>query len=110
MLRNAVVVLVLLAGLSAFGQAAGSNPQSSASPTARTEQRQPALRPDPARQMQMDLDQMDSLVNNMATQTSFIRDTNMSILLNTNVRLWTILLRDMRLQLQEQQKQTAPPK
>jgi hypothetical protein len=51
---------------------------------------------------------MDSLVNNMAAQVSFIRDTNMSILLNTNVRLWSILIRDLRMQLQEQQKGIRP--
>ena len=57
--------------------------------------------------MQLDLDQMESLVNNMAAQVSFIRDTNMSILLNTNVRLWSVLIRDLRMQLQEQQRQRA---
>jgi len=58
--------------------------------------------------MQLDLDQMESLVNNMAAQVSFIRDTNMSILLNTNVRLWTVLIRDLRMQMQEQQRGGKP--
>jgi hypothetical protein len=62
---------------------------------------------DTAHQIQLDLDQMESLVNNMAAQVSFIRDTNMSILLNTNVRLWTVLIRDLRMQLQEQGKRPA---
>ncbi len=60
--------------------------------------------------MQMDLDQMESMVNNMAAQVGFIHDTNMSILLNTNVRLWSVLIRDLRLQLQQQQKGAASEK
>ena len=63
-----------------------------------------AVRSDAATQVQLDLEQMDGLVNNMAAQVGFIRDTNMSILLNTNVRLWRLLLRDLRLQLAEQQR------
>ena len=68
-----------------------------------------ATTPDPAAQMQRDLDQLESLLNNMATQTSFIHDTNMSILLNTNVRLWSILLRDLRMQVDAQQKAARSP-
>jgi len=52
--------------------------------------------------MELDLDQMESLLSNMATEVSFISDTNMQILLSTNVRLWTLLLRDLRLQLAQQ--------
>lgn len=62
---------------------------------------------DPAAQMEIDLNQMDGLLNNMATEVSFIQNTNMQILLNTNVRLWTLLLRDLRRQVQEQQKHGA---
>jgi len=65
--------------------------------------------PDPAAQMQRDLNEMESLLNNMAAQTSFIRDTNMSILLNNNVRLWSILLRDLRMQADAQQKAARAP-
>ncbi len=60
--------------------------------------------------MQVDLDQMESMVNNMAAQVGFIHDTNMSILLNTNVRLWSVLIHDLRLQLQEQQRHAASGK
>jgi len=68
----------------------------------------PVVPADPARQMQLDLDRMESLVNNMAAQVSFVRDTNMSILLNTNVQLWSVLIRDLRMQLQEQQGGKRP--
>ncbi len=74
---------------------------------AQSTQPEVAPRPDPAQQMQLDLNQMESLLNNMSAQVNFIHDTNMSILLNTNVRLWSVLLRDLRLQLQEQQRERS---
>jgi hypothetical protein len=98
MVRQAVLILALAGAALAQNGTPPAPPQKQEAPA--TE------RPDATQQMQLDLDQMDSLVNNMATQVSFIQNTNMSILLNSNVRLWTILLRDLRLQL-EQQKRAA---
>ena len=104
-----IVIMLFAASGVALAQTAPQNPQPSSTPNATNSvPSAPAVQPDPAKQMQLDLDQMDSLVNNMATQVSFIRDTNMSILLNTNVRLWTVLIRDLRLQMQEQQKGLRP--
>ena len=109
MSKFAIGLFAVLMSVAACGQttepkaqqpAAAPNPAGDASST-------PGPRPDPAQQMKIDLDQMDSLLNNMATQTSFIRDTNMSILLNTNVRLWSLLLRDLRLQVEAQQRQAG---
>lgn len=67
-----------------------------------------AVRPDPAQQMEQDLNQMESLLNNMAAETAFVKDTNMQILLNTNYRLWSILLRDMRMQWDQQKGHLSP--
>lgn len=100
-LNRVAIVLLMVSGM-ASAQSADQNPQPS--PAATPEASQPAPKLDPTRQMELDLDQMDSLVNNMAAQVSFIRDTNMSILLNTNVRLWSVLIRDLRMQMQERQK------
>lgn len=106
-----IAVMLLVTGAIAFAQSAEPSPQLSSAPkAASTEAAAPAARLDPARQMQMDLDQMESMVNNMAAQVGFIHDTNMSILLNTNVRLWSVLIRDLRLQLQQQQKGAASEK
>lgn len=108
MYKAAIVVLTLLMTAAAGGQTLNPKPQQSATQENSTEQAaNPPAPADAAHQMQLDLDQMDSLVNNMAAQVGFIRDTNMSILLNTNVRLWSVLLRDMRLQMQEQQRHAA---
>ena len=71
---------------------------------------QPATPPPPADripQMRADLNQMESLMNNMQSEINFLRDQNLQILLNTNVRMWTILIRDLRLQLDLEQERRA---
>jgi TolA-binding protein len=73
----------------------------------------PAAAPpsDRIQQMRADLNQMESLMNNMQSEINFLRDQNLQILLNTNVRMWTILIRDLRRQLddEEQRRVVAPP-
>jgi len=77
---------------------------------------QPAQAPAPsasssdrAEQMRADLNQMESLMNNMQGEINFVRDQNLQILLNTNVRMWTILIRDLRRQLDEEQRRPSAP-
>ena len=62
--------------------------------------------------MRTDLNQMESLMNNMQSEINFLRDQNLQILLNTNVRMWTILIRDLRRQLEEEQQRriSSPPR
>jgi hypothetical protein len=102
----------MLMALAASAQTADRNPQQSSpqQDPAQAATVNPSPTPDPAHQMQLDLDQMESLLNNMTAQVNFIRDTNMSILLQTNARLWSVLIRDLRMQLQEQQRHAAPEK
>ena len=75
---------------------------------------QGATRPSPGEadddlaQMRTDLNQMESLLNNMSSEITFLRDQNLQILLNSNARMWTILIRDLRLQIdREQQRRTG---
>ena len=104
MYRVITVLLAMLMAIAAIAQTPGS-----AQPAAPVNQAPTATPPaDPARQMELDLNQMESLLNNMAAQVSFVRDTNMSILLNTNVQLWSVLIRDLRLQMQQQQRGSRP--
>lgn len=104
LLTTVVIVAVAVAACAQTAEPKAQQPAPAQSPTGAAPQ-SPAPRPDAGQQMKVDLDQMESLLNNMATQTSFIRDTNMSILLNTNVRLWSLLIRDLRLQVDEQQRE-----
>ena len=53
--------------------------------------------------MRSDLDHMESLLNNMSSEITFLRDQNLQILLNTNARMWTILVRDLRGQIDREQ-------
>jgi hypothetical protein len=64
---------------------------------------------DRVEQMRADLNQMESLMNNMQSEINFLRDQNLQILLNTNVRMWTILIRDLRRQLDEEQRRSPLP-
>ena len=108
--RVSVFLLAMFMAGSAIAQNITPQPQSGAPAQPGTPAPAPSTAPlDTTRQMQLDLDQMEGLLNNMAAQVNFIRDTNMSILLNTNVRLWSVLIRDLRLQLQEQQRGMRPP-
>jgi len=108
MSRLFVIVIVMLAAAAVTAQTANPSQQQAPPQVPPAATAPPVPPPDTARQMQLDLDQMESLVNNMAAQVSFIRDTNMSILLNTNVQLWSVLIRDLRMQLQEQQRAPKP--
>ena len=64
-------------------------------------------------QMRTDLSHMESLLNNMSSEITFLRDQNLQILLNTNARMWTILISDLRQQIdREEQRRTgkkSPP-
>lgn len=105
MYRATAVFLAMLMTIAAGAQTAEPAPQPTSQPAAAQETpAKPAAPVDPAQQMQLDLDRMESLVNNMSAQVSFIHDTNMSILLNTNVQLWNVLIRDLRMQMQAQKK------
>jgi hypothetical protein len=111
MYRVVILSLAMLMAITANAQTVTREPEPSPQPNAvQGAMAIPSSPADPARQMQLDLDQMESMVNNMAAQVSFIRDTNMSILLNTNVRLWTVLIHDLRMQVQEQQRHAASEK
>jgi len=64
---------------------------------------------DRAEQMRADLTQMESLMNNMQSEINFLHDQNLQILLNTNVRMWTILIRDLRRQVDDESRRSPAP-
>jgi hypothetical protein len=59
----------------------------------------------PLAQMRTDLDRMDSLLGNMSSEIEFLRDQNLQILLRTNAQMWTILIRDLRKQVDREEQQ-----
>jgi hypothetical protein len=75
-------------------------------------QQSPSPAPAPAdriQQMRTDLNQMESLMGNMQSEINFLRDQNLQILLTTNVRMWTILIRDLRRQLDDEERRSTNP-
>jgi hypothetical protein len=61
-------------------------------------------------QMRDDLNKMESLNMNMSSEIEFLHDQNLQILLRTNSQMWTILIRDLRrqIQLEGQHKAVVP--
>jgi hypothetical protein len=82
-------------------------PLTAAQPQVPTAPSQPR---DDLSQMRDDLNRMESLNMNMSSEIEFLHDQNLQILLRTNSQMWTVLIRDMRRQLeQEEQRGVAPP-
>jgi len=105
---RSVVFLMFNALILFHLQLLGQQPQPPSTPGAQTSST--ALTPpaDRRQQMRADLNQMESLMNNMTSEITFLRDQNLQILLNTNVRMWTILIRDLRAQLDEEERKPDP--
>jgi len=60
-------------------------------------------------QMRDDLNKMDSLNLNMSSEIEFLRDQNLQILLRTNSQMWTVLIHDLRREVElEEQRRTMP--
>ena len=55
-------------------------------------------------QMRTDLDRMESLLGNMSSEIEFLHDQNLQILLRTNAQMWTTLIRDLRRQVDREQR------
>jgi len=74
---------------------------------------QPAAQQPPASpdgdlaQMRIDLDRMESLLGNMSSEIEFLRDQNLQILLRTNAQMWTMLIRDLRRQVDREERQQS---
>jgi hypothetical protein len=114
MMRQMLFLLLLNSTL--WAQSAGGQPKASAQDgrSQADTTGQSATRPSPGEagddlaQMRTDLNHMESLLNNMSSEITFLRDQNLQILLNSNARMWTILIRDLRLQIdREEQRRTG---
>src|ERR1019366_6079199 len=114
MMRQMLFLLLLSSSLWAQGAGAQLSPSAQGGQSQADTAGQAATRPSPGEagddlaQMRTDLNHMESLLNNMSSEITFLRDQNLQILLNSNARMWTILIRDLRLQIdREQQRRTG---
>ena len=94
MMRQIIFVLLLS---SAMWAQATATPSGALTPVPQS-QASAAPPADDLAQMRNDLNQMDSLLGNMSSEIEFLHDQNLQILLRTNARMWTILIRDLRQQ------------
>ena len=91
---------------------AQNSPRANSAPPAQSNAQSSTTAPpnDDLSQLRADLNRMESLNTNMSTEIEFLHDQNLQILLRTNSQMWTILIRDMRRQLQqEEQRRTMAP-
>jgi len=72
-------------------------------------QQSPASAGDELARMRDDLNKLESLNMNMTSEILFLRDQNLQILLRTNSQMWTILIRDMRQQIEREEQRRAAP-
>jgi hypothetical protein len=111
LLRQIAFVLLMSAAL----VAQSPNPQAdagSSATNAMTGPQAPSAPPSDRRsQILDDLNKMDSLNLNMSSEIEFLRDQNLQILLRTNAQMWTILIRDLRRQVEQddQRRMASPP-
>ncbi|MGB7556110.1 MAG: hypothetical protein WBM04_17185 [Candidatus Korobacteraceae bacterium] len=119
MMRQMIFLLLLSSTLWAQSGAGQPTPPAQNSQNQAEAADQSTTKPSPAEagddlaQMRTDLDHMESLLNNMISEITFLRDQNLQILLNSNARMWRILIRDLRLQINREEQRrggkTAPP-
>ncbi len=104
-----MMVFMVLAVSTAEAQSAGTPPtaESAQSQTA-TPPAAPATPGDDLAQMRTDLDRMESLLGNMSSEIEFLRDQNLQILLRTNAQMWTMLIRDLRRQVDREERARHP--
>jgi hypothetical protein len=101
--------LVILLGSALLAQSAPAKPQPEAAPQTSSPQGA-AQSNDALTQMRDDLNKLESLNLNMSSEIEFLRDQNLQILLRTNSQMWTVLIRDLRRQIdREEQRRSVPP-
>jgi len=103
--------VLLLLSMLLWQNASPSNPNATsaqAAPEARAQQ-PPSQPGDPLAQMRDDLNKLESLNLNMSSEIEFLRDQNLQILLRTNSQMWTVLIHDLRREVElEEQRRTMP--
>jgi hypothetical protein len=111
LVRSALAALTCLAialiPAAAWAQSTSAPPNSTAQPlpaSSQTGGTLPAASGDDLAQMRTDLDRMESLLGNMSSEIEFLHDQNLQILLRTNAQIWTILIRDLRRQVDREQR------
>ena len=98
--------VMALVSSKAWAQSAGTPPNATMQ-SAQSQSAPQAAPNDDLAQMRTDLDRMESLLGNMSSEIEFLHDQNLQILLRTNAQIWTTLIRDLRRQVDREEKQRS---
>ncbi len=113
MVRQMVFLLLLSSALWAQGGDGQARPPTQNGQNQTDAAGQSAARPsageaaDDLAQMRTDLNNMESLLSNMSSEITFLRDQNLQILLRSNASMWTILIRDLRVQIDREEQRRS---
>jgi hypothetical protein len=103
-ITGSMLLLLLLSVAAAAQNVAAPSPATAAASQAG------AAGHDDLTRMRDDLNRLESLNLNMSSEIEFLRDQNLQILLRTNSQMWTVLIRDLRRQIDlEEQRRVAHP-
>lgn len=109
-----LLLLVLLNVMLAAQQPSSTNNDRSSETVPQLSTPSAAQANDSLAHMRDDLNKLESLNLNMSSEIEFLHDQNLQILLRTNSQMWTILIRDMQRQLQEEEQRrpaaSSPPR
>jgi len=110
MLSGVMLVVIAIAPWPTWAQSAskpadGAHDAAQAGTLVPSAAQSPSTSSDDLAQMRTDLNQLEGLLGNMSAEIEFLRDQNLQILLRSNARMWTILIRDMRRQLDREDQQ-----
>ncbi len=105
MLRQILAVGLLSCTLAA--QTSTGQPSSGTQTTAGALAQSPITQDNGLAQMRDDLNKMESLNMNMSSEIEFLRDQNLQILLRTNSQMWTIVIHDLRRQIEREEQERA---
>ena len=100
----AILASALMPGAWAQGAAGRKEPQAAPSAGAQPD--------DELARTRDDLNRLESLNLNMSSEIEFLRDQNLQILLRTNSQMWGVLIRDLRQQIDREERRrsvTLPP-
>jgi hypothetical protein len=97
-------------GLLLLAMMAPASAQTAAKPSTAGQAQANAPQADEFARIRDDLNKLESLNLNMSSEIEFLRDQNLQILLRTNSQMWTLLIRDLRQQIEreEQRSGTSP--
>jgi len=103
------ILCASLVALGMLGMSFGQTPSNPAAQSASPQRQVPAPGNNQLARMRDDLNKLESLNLNMSSEIEFLHDQNLQILLRTNSQMWTVLIQDLRRQIELNEEHRAVP-